>query len=122
MVNKVFKVGVIFLITIMVISIVMPVWAKYIDPQALLDEVENADPEVPQKFQSIAGTVIAVVQVIGLTVAIVMLIVLAIKYLYSSPNDRAEIKKHMIVYVVGAVLLFGVSAILELIKSFATNL
>ena len=33
-----------------------------------------------------------------------MLIVLAMKYMMSAPGERADIKKHAVVYVVGAVV------------------
>ncbi len=68
---------------------------------------------------SISQTIIGIVQVIGIAVAIIMLVVLAIKYISSAPNDKAEIKKHAVVYVVGAVILFAASGILEIIKGFA---
>ena len=68
---------------------------------------------------NITGTIIGVVQVIGVAVAIIMLIVLAIKYISAAPNDKAEIKKHAVVYVVGAVVLFAAAGILEIIKGFA---
>ena len=51
-----------------------------------------------------------------------MLIVLAIKYISAAPNDKAEIKKHAVVYVVGAVILFGATVILEIIKNFALQI
>ncbi|MBR6033621.1 MAG: hypothetical protein IKP28_02630, partial [Clostridia bacterium] len=49
--------------------------------------------------KNISGTILGVVQVIGVAVAVIMLIVLAIKYISAAPNDKAEIKKHAIVYV-----------------------
>ena len=69
--------------------------------------------------QNIISALITVAQVIGVGVAIVMLIVLAIKYIYTAPGDKAEIKKHAVVYVVGAVVLFAASGILGIIKNFA---
>ena len=39
--------------------------------------------------------------------------------MYSAPGDRAEIKKHAVVYIVGAVVLFASSGILGIIKDFA---
>ena len=51
-----------------------------------------------------------------------MLIVLAVKYMLSAPNDKAEIKKHAVVYVVGSILLFSVSGVLGIIQKFATNI
>lgn len=67
----------------------------------------------------IAGTIINVVQVVGMAVAVIMLIVLAIKYISAAPSDKAEIKKHAVVYVVGAIVLFAASGILEIVKNFA---
>lgn len=67
----------------------------------------------------IIGTIITVVQIIGVGVAIIMLIVLAIKYISAAPSDKAEIKKHAVVYVVGAVVLFAASGILGIIKNLA---
>ena len=122
MLSKTLKTITFLMITLMLICTSTLVFADYLDINGALQSADSTTSDTPGKFQTVAGTIIAVVQVIGLTVAIVMLIALAIKYLYSSPNDRAEIKKHMIVYVIGAVLLFGVSAVLELIKSFAGGL
>ena len=63
-----------------------------------------------------------VIQVIGVTVAVVMLMVLGIKYMFTAPADRADIKKHAIVYVVGAIIMFGAAGIVEIIKQFGANL
>lgn len=69
----------------------------------------------------IIGSAITIVQVVGVGVAIVMLIVLAIKYISAAPGDKADIKKHAVVYVVGAVVLFAASGILGIVKNFAKN-
>ena len=57
--------------------------------------------------QNIIGALITIVRIIGTGVAIIMLIVLAIKYISAAPSDKAEIKKHAVVYVVGAVELYN---------------
>ena len=68
-----------------------------------------------------ANAVLSVAQVVGVAVAVIMLIVLAIKYISAAPSDKAEIKKHAVVYVVGAVVLFAASGIMQIIKNFAAN-
>ena len=73
------------------------------------------------KFNSVLNTVLGLAQVIGVAVAIIMLIVLAIKYISSAPNDKAEIKKHAVMYIVGAIVLFGASGLLQIIKNFANE-
>ena len=67
------------------------------------------------------GAILTVAQVVGVGVAVIMLIVLAIKYISAAPGDKADIKKHAVVYVVGAVVLFAASGILGIIKNFAAN-
>ena len=69
----------------------------------------------------IIGAMLTVVQVVGSGVAVIMLIVLAIKYISAAPSDKAEIKKHAVVYVVGAVVLFAASGIIGIVRNFAGN-
>ena len=54
-------------------------------------------------------------------VAIIMLTILAIKYMASSPNDRAEIKRGAGVYVVGAIVMMSASFLVTVIKEFSDN-
>lgn len=89
-----------------------------------LDTITNATPNsgTENAEKAVAGAangILRIVQIIAMAVAIIMLIVLAIKYISSAPNDKAQIKQHAVVYVVGAVLLFGASGILGLVQNFA---
>ena len=72
--------------------------------------------------ENIAGSVITIVKVITASVALIMLIILGIKYMSSAPGDKAEIKKHAVVYVVGAVIMFSVTGILTIIQNFADGI
>lgn len=67
------------------------------------------------------GSALTIVQVVGSGVAVIMLIVLAIKYISAAPSDKAEIKKHAVVYVVGAIVLFAASGIIGIVRNFAGN-
>ena len=80
----------------------------------------EGDEEVIEKVTDIAGTAITVTQVIAVGVAIIMLIVLAIRYMGTAPGEKATIKKHAVVYVVGAVVMFSVTGILQIIKQLST--
>lgn len=90
----------------------------------LVDEMVTAEEEseLTPIVTNISGTVITVAKVACAGVAIIMLVVLGMKYMMSSVEDRATIKKHAVVYVVGAVVMFSASAILQIIQSFAANL
>ncbi len=82
-------------------------------------EIKPTENEMGKNVATIMGKVLFIVQVVGMGVAVIMLVVLAIKYISAAPSDKAEIKKHAVVYVVGAVVLFGASGIIEIIKKFA---
>ena len=69
--------------------------------------------------QNVVGEALQVARIVAVGIALIMLAVLAMKYMSSAPGDKAEIKKYAVVYVVGAVVLFAASAILGIIKDFA---
>ena len=66
-----------------------------------------------EKVTNTAGQILTIVRIVGMAVAVIMLTILA-----ASPNEKADYKKGMTVYVVGAVLLFGASALLSVIQKF----
>lgn len=66
-----------------------------------------------------AITVLAVARIVCVAIAIVMLLTIAMKYMMSSPGDRADIKKHAVNYVLGAFILFGVNGILSIINNIS---
>ena len=66
----------------------------------------------------ILNNAIAIVRVIGLGIAIIMLFSLGIKYMTGSIEEKAEVKKHAIVFTLGAVIFFAATAILEIIQMF----
>ena len=66
--------------------------------------------------REVVGIIVNVVRIVASGVAMIMILVLAMKYMMASVGDRAEIKKHAVVYVVGAVVLFGSSGILTIIQ------
>lgn len=90
------------------------------DPKGF-DEVEFDDGGASDSISRIIAAIINMVQIVGMGVAIIMLVVLAIKYISAAPGDKAEIKKHAVVYIVGSIVLFAATGILQIVKQFATN-
>ena len=66
--------------------------------------------------------IITVLTVIGTVISVIVLIILGLKYMFGSIEERAEYKKTMMPYIIGAVLVFAASAIAGMIYSFAINL
>lgn len=69
-----------------------------------------------------AVTTISIMRIVCVTIAIVILLAISMKYMMSAPGDRADIKKHAVHYVIGAFILFGVTGILGIIDNFAKQI
>lgn len=66
---------------------------------------------------NVGANIVSIITTIGIVVAVVVLLVLGIKYMMGSASEKAEYKKTMIPYLVGAVLIFGASAIAKAVVS-----
>ena len=108
----------IMLITIFQINAEAYDWGAEITKQAS----SSGDDSVMTPVKNISGSVITIARIVCAGVAIIMLTVLAMKYMLSAPGDRATIKKHAVVYVVGAVIMFACTGILGIIQNFAGNI
>ena len=73
-------------------------------------------------IQNLGNKVMGIIQVIGTIVSVVILIVLGIKYMMGSAEEKAEYKKTMIPYLVGAILIFAATQIATVIYNFAGSI
>ena len=88
-----------------------------------ISTIEGAgDASTANSVESIVGAILYITKVIAVGIGLIMLTAVAIKYMSSAPGERATIKKHAVVYVVGACVLFGSAGILNIIQKFATNI
>ena len=111
MAKKVMKMIAIMLIASMVVAVCSQAVLAVDDGTSLTQFDGKTDNSgASDSAQNIIGAVIT------------MLIVLAIKYISAAPGDKADIKKHAVVYVVGAIVLFAATGILQIIKSFSSNI
>ena len=69
----------------------------------------------------LGGQIIGAIQIIGIIIAIVVLLVLGIKYMVGSAEEKAEYKKTMMPYVVGALLIFAASTIVNVLYTVINN-
>lgn len=109
---------ILFVVLAISLALITPVFADGFNVSFNVADSSGAADVV----SNVVGTILFITQVIGMGVATIMLLVLAIKYIAASPNDKAEIKKHLIVYVVGAVILFSASGLLAIIRKFALGI
>lgn len=117
--NKTLKIMAIVILTIIsTLLITSNVLATEEGGVGLNATITAENSEAATNITKVAGQVLNIVQIVGVAVATIMLTVLGIKYVSASPNEKAEYKKGMTIYVIGAILLFGASIVIGIIKNF----
>lgn len=81
------------------------------------------DEEIETTTINFLANIIDVVQIVCVGISIIVMIVLAIKYMGAAPDGKAEIKKNMVTYGIGAVIVFSAASLIDIIvKFFVGNL
>lgn len=88
-----------------------------------IQAIANGNPaNKPTQVTELGKTIVTIMQTVGIVVAIVVLLVLGIKYMMGSAEEKAEYKKTMIPYIVGAVLIFASTTIVTVVYNIASSL
>ena len=118
------KVVIALFIALIVVSIVCSSNVFAYDMMATINAQADAtaDDSVTKSVTNISGAVITIARVICAAVAVAMLAILGMKYMSGAPSEKADIKKHAVVYIVGAVIMFACTGILGIIQQFAAGL
>ena len=67
------------------------------------------------------SNIIGIVQFICYAAAVILLVILGVKWISAAPDQKADLKKSAVIYVVGAVLVFAAGAILQVIRNVGIN-
>ena len=88
-----------------------------------LDDYKT-DPKMSDniEFMKIMNNIISGVATVGSVLSIIILMVMGIKYMMGSLEERAEYKKTLVPYMIGAIFVFGASNIANLIFTVAKDL
>lgn len=119
--GKTIKLLSVLLVAIMLITTTTSVFAaKFDDVTSKMNaHVDDIDAE---KITTTSGGIMGILQVVGMVLAVLILIVLGIKYMMGSAQEKADYKKAFIPYIVGAILIFAASALAGVFVNFAQNL
>lgn len=66
-------------------------------------------------FEAFGGSIASVIQIIGTMVSVATMMIIGIRYIVASADEKAEYRERMIPYFIGAVLLFGASNVVNII-------
>ncbi len=113
------KKNIIFIILIILISI-SNISVASIDPENF--EPNKLTEQDYEKAFEMVGTIVSSITTLGTVISVIMVIVLGIKYLTSSVEQKAEYKKSMIPMIIGAILLFAGCTIVSIIYEMVTSI
>ena len=90
-------------------------------PLGDLNEYVREPTTSPDKFHEKVNNFITVIQVVGSIASVVALIIIGIRYMYYSVEEKAEYKKTMLGYIIGCALVFSIVNILGVVYDVATS-
>ncbi len=70
----------------------------------------------------VIGKILSVIRIVAVSLAIVVLTYLGIKYMMAAPSEKADIKKQYVTFVIGVVVFVAATTILDVIKNFAAQI
>ena len=75
-----------------------------------------------ENVKTVGGKVVGIIQVVGTIVAVGMLIVIGIKYMMGSAEEKAEYKKTLFPYFIGAILIFAAVNLADMVYTWASTI
>lgn len=113
--KKTVKAIVMLLIGLLLISFVSTVFAAELDPKTLTPSFSNDDSGITTK----AGKIMGMIRNISAIAAVIVLMVLGVKYMLGSVEEKAEYKKSFMPLIIGIILVVCATSIASFIFNMA---
>lgn len=111
--------SVLLMIALLAIAISPMVLAAGEKPSQIATGESNVDTK---GVTDLGNSIIKIIRYVGMFAAVIIIMVIGIKYMTGSAEEKAEYKKVLIPYLIGAVLLFGAAFFADKIYDWAQNL
>lgn len=109
--NKTIKI--LFTILMMIIILFMFIAnVSALDPADYMNPSHTANTT---EIKNVGQKIFTLVRIVGITASVVVLVVIGIKYMMGSAEEKSEYKKTMLPYVIGALFIFSASVIAQII-------
>lgn len=92
-----------------------------VDPNTVLNGLDGNGNVQTNDLTKVGNNIVTIIQVVGIVIAVIVLLIIGIKYMMGSASEKAEYKKTMIPYIVGAVLIFAGTSLVRVIYSLSTS-
>lgn len=113
--NKKMKIISMIMLIIMILSIATNVLADGpISPNQLQPSYNNANTE---DIMNVTGKVMGLIRNVAVIIGVIILMVIGVKFMLGSAEEKAEYKKSLMPLVVGIVIVMAATSIMSLIFS-----
>ena len=109
-----FKKIVVFIIIVYILAL--------LSNTSMATSVEEFNVPATEEFKGIGQVLVTVFTSVGMVVSVVTLIVIGIKYMVGSVEERASYKRTLFPYLMGAGFVFAASAIANIIYNIAIGM
>ena len=76
----------------------------------------------PQKLKDKTQNILGIIQNLGIVLSVIILMIIGIKYMLGSVEEKSEYKKTMIPYLIGAAIVFSGTTLPQIIYQLASNI
>lgn len=87
----------------------------------VLNKIKGDGNVETNSLTTVGNNVVTIINVVGIVIAVIIMLIIGIKYMIGSASEKAEYKKTMIPYIVGAVLIFAGTSLVRVIYSLANS-
>lgn len=92
-----------------------------VNPDQILNNIDGNGTVNSTELTSVGNNIVTIIQVVGIVIAVIVLLIIGIKYMMGSASEKAEYKKTMIPYLVGGVLIFAGTSLVRVIYSLSSS-
>ena len=108
--KKKYRAIIIFIIMVLIIVLTTNI--------AIATTLDDLNAPASNNFNTAGNKILSIITAIGIVISVVVLAILGLKYMLGSLEERAEYKKSLMPYFIGAILLFGASTVAQIIYNF----
>ncbi len=116
--KKMIKILPILMMLLMALTVCTPVLAVNDIAGVPINPSTNSSNTVA----GIGNNILGIIRVVGTVIAVGVLMVIGIKYMMGSAEEKAEYKKTMLPYLIGAVILFAAVNIASYVVGIANSI
>lgn len=87
------------------------------DPNAWKPASDGTRDKLPSKVEDIVGNVLGAIQTIGIVVSVIALMLIGIKTMYGSVEEKSAYKEALPGYILGLIMVVAITTIPNLIYS-----